>query len=597
MPERLDVHLLGTPYVTSGGHRHPPPRGNKSWALLAYLLATASAPSRRWLAELLFADANDPRGALSWNLGQLRRLLGPDASVAGDPVELRLPPGTYIDIRTLSAGTWVQALAVAGQDLLEGMAFPSSPAFEAWLLAERWRLAGAADSALREAARAKLAAGEADRAVEFASRVVAANPLDEQAQELLIRAFTAAGDREAAKQQLDACVTLFRRELGTEPGQAVRDAAVAVPRPAPGGRPATRASVVASLETGLAALDAGAVDAAVDALRRAVADAYQVDDAHLRTRALLALGSALVHGVRGRDGEGADVLLEAIKVAESAGAAAPAQAHRELGHVELLRGRYDRAQRWCRTAVTLAGDDVAERAWAHAVRGVVLTDIGHHTEAVDDLDTALTLARAAGAAQIQTWALAFAGRSHLLCRRFTRAREALVAALDLARQQRWTAFVPFPESLLADVDLAEGHTDAAAAGYEHAYALAIQLGDPCWEGFAARGIGLVANLRGDSESALEWVTQARLRCVRLPDAWLWVEGYCLDALCALAIAHRRPDAALWTADLEALATRTGMRELIARAYLHRSRLGDRTAADAARVLAAEVDNPAVLHID
>jgi hypothetical protein len=142
-----------------------------------------------------------------------------------------------------------------------------------------------------------------------------------------------------------------------------------------------------------------------------------------------------------------------------------------------------------------------------------------------------------------------------------------------------------------------GHIDAAAAAYEHAYALSIQLGDPCWEGIAARGIGLIADRRGDPETALRWVSEARERCVRLPDAWLWVEGYCLDALCALAAEHRRPAAARWAADLEALATRTGMRELVARAYVHHSRLGDRTALDAARVLAAEVDNPTVLQVD
>ena len=148
-----------------------------------------------------------------------------------------------------------------------------------------------------------------------------------------------------------------------------------------------------------------------------------------------------------------------------------------------------------------------------------------------------------------------------------------------------------------DVDLGEGHVDAAAAAYEHAYALSIQLGDPCWEGLALRGIGLVADQRGDAEAAVRWVAEAPTRCVRLPDAWLWVEGYCLDALCVLAIEHRRPEAARWVADLEALATRTGMRELVARAYLHRGRLGDRAAAEAARVLAAEVDNPAVLSVD
>lgn len=600
VPGPLAIHLLGEPHVTSGGHRHPAPRGRKAWALLVYLLTTASAPSREWLAELLFSDANDPLNALSWNLSQLRRMLGPEAKISGGPVELRLPPGTFIDIRALTTGTWVQALGVPGlgRDLLEGMAFPSSPAFEAWLLAERRRLAAAGENALREAARAKLVAGDADRAVELAIRVVAASPLDEDAQELLIRAYAAGGDRAAAQRQRDSCVELFRRELGTDPGLAVLDAADPVPLPEPRELPPTTASVTVGLETGLAAMDAGAVDAAVVALRRAVAQAHQIDDPALQSKALLALGSALVHGVRGRDGEGAGILLEAIEVTGRLEGDKPvAQAHRELGYVELLRGRYDRAQRWLHAAVSLAGDDPAERAWAHAVYGVALTDIGRHTDALHELGEALRLARVANVGPVETWALAFIGRSHLLRRDLAPARQALVAALALARDLRWTAFIPFPESLLADVDLAEGNTDAAASAYEHAYALSLELGDPCWEGLAARGIGLVANRRGDAESALRWVTEARLRCVRLPDAWLWVEGYCLDALCALAIEHRRPAATQVAADLEALATRTGMRELVARAYLHRSRLGDRAAADAADVLAAEVDNPAVLRID
>jgi DNA-binding SARP family transcriptional activator len=600
VPGPLAIHLLGRPHVTSGGGRRPAPRGRKGWALLTYLLTTASAPSREWLAELLFSDADDPLNALSWNLSQLRRLLGPETSISGGPVELRLPPGTFVDIRVLTAGTWVQAIAVPGlgRDLLEGMAFPSSPAFEAWLLAERWRFAGAAQNALREAARAKLAGGDADRAVEFASRVVAASPLDEEAQELLIRAYAATGDRAAAQRQRDSCVALFRSELGTDPGQAVLEAADPRPRRIPQARPATAAGVAVAMETGLAALDAGAVDAAVASLRIAVAQAYEVDDPALHARALLALGSALVHGVRGRDGEGAGILLEAIEMAERVGdPASGAQAHRELGYIELLRGRYDRAERWLRTAVSLAADDPAEQAWAHAVRGVALTDVGHHADALRELNEAVRLARETNVGPVEVWALTFIGRSHLLRRDFDLAREALAAGLDLARQQRWTAFVPLPEALLADVDLSEGHIDAAAAAYEHAYALSIQLGDPCWEGIAARGIGLIADRRGDPETALRWVSEARERCVRLPDAWLWVEGYCLDALCALAAEHRRPAAARWAADLEALATRTGMRELVARAYVHHSRLGDRTALDAARVLAAEVDNPTVLQVE
>jgi DNA-binding SARP family transcriptional activator len=85
MERSLAIHLLGAPHVTSGSDRQPAPRGRKAWALLAYLLATDSAPSREWLADLLFSDAEDPLNALSWNLSQLRRLLAPMPRSAASP--------------------------------------------------------------------------------------------------------------------------------------------------------------------------------------------------------------------------------------------------------------------------------------------------------------------------------------------------------------------------------------------------------------------------------------------------------------------------------------------------------------------------------
>lgn len=595
----LAVHLLGPrPRVDRGGRSQPPPRGRKGWALLAYLVLTESAPSREWLAELLFSDADDPRGALSWNLTQLRKLLGDGSSVAGEPVVLRLAPGSFVDVQALTAGTWMQAIDIPGlgRDLLEGMTFPACPGFEAWLLASRRRLAGAAEGVLREAARVRLSAGDGARAVELASRLVAANPLDEDAQELLIRGYVASGDHAAAETQRAACVAVFRRELGSDPGVAVLEAAWPQPATAPD-RPTGRAVTMARLEAGLGALDAGAVDAAIDLLRQAAAEAHEVADSQLQVQTLVALGSALVHSVRGRDGEGAGVLHEAIAAANQAGTPElAAQAHRELGYVELLRGRYDRAERWLRGAATLAGEDLTERAWALAVHGVASTDVGRYDDAARELDEALRLAVAGPVPHVEAWVWTFLGRLHLLRDELASARECLTKGLAAARALRWTAFVPLPEALLADVDLTEGHVDAAAAAYEHAHALALQLGDPCWEGYALRGLGLVAAHRGDPEAALRSISEARTQCVRLPDAYLWVEAYCLDALCTLALEHGRRDVARWIDDLEALATRTGMRELVARAYAHRGKLGDRSAAEAARVLAAEVDNPALQHL-
>ena len=602
MGETLAINLLGPqPNVVRSGQPQPAPRGRKVWALLAYLLITESAPSREWLSELLFSDADDPLNALSWNLTQLRRLLGPESSIGGEPVVLRLPPGTFVDVHALTAGTWMHAIGIPGlgRELLEGKSFPSSASFEAWLLASRRHLAGAAEGVLREAALAKLSTGDGARAVELASRLVATNPLDEDAQEILIRAYVANGDLAAAETQRDACVTLFRRELGTEPGIAVLNAADpdqqtrALPD-----RPATKTATLARLEAGLGAQDAGAADAGISLLRQAVVDAYEVDDGPLQVRTLIALGSALIHSVRGRDGEGAGILHEAIGVANRIGAPeSAAQAHRELGYVDLLRGRYDRALRWLRTATTLAGDEPTERAWALAVQGVVSTDVGRYEEALSAFQDALRLAHAGQLAQVEAWVWTHTGRIHMLRQNLDQARECLTKGLATARAVRWTAFVPLPEALLADVDLIEGRVDAAAGAHEHAHALALQLGDPCWEGLAARGLGMVAAHQGDPATALQLITEARDRCVRLPDAYLWVEGYCLDALCALAVEQGRPEAARWIEDLEALATRTGMRELVARAYAHRGKLGDRAAADAAQVLAAEVDNPALRRLE
>ena len=134
----------------------------------------------------------------------------------------------------------MQAIGIPGlgRELLEGKTFAACPGFEAWLLATRRRLAGAAEGVLREAARSKLSAGDGARAADLASRLVAANPLDEDAQELLIRAYVASGDRAAAEIQRDACVALFRRELGTDPGdgrpprRGPGPAAARAPRPA-----------------------------------------------------------------------------------------------------------------------------------------------------------------------------------------------------------------------------------------------------------------------------------------------------------------------------------------------------------------------------
>jgi hypothetical protein len=49
-----------------------------------------------------------------------------------------------------------------------------------------------------------------------------------------------------------------------------------------------------------------------------------------------------------------------------------------------------------------------------------------------------------------------------------------------------------------------GLTDAAADRCEDAFTFGCQPADPCWEGIAAGGLGLVAAARGEIERAVDW---------------------------------------------------------------------------------------------
>ena len=171
---------------------------------------------------------------------------------------------------------------------------------------------------------------------------------------------------------------------------------------------------------------------------------------------------------------------------------------------------------------------------------MVLTDTAHYQRAIEELSRSLRLSHDAGDGTQTAFTLAMLGRAHLLRDELEPAAAAFDESLARARSDNWTAFIPWPEALRGDVDLATGATDTAVERYEHAFALACQLGDPCWEGIAARGIGRAAAARDEIDKALEWLMEARTRCVRLPDAWLWIEAYTLDALC---VARRRAPAA------------------------------------------------------
>jgi DNA-binding SARP family transcriptional activator len=591
----LRIHLLGTPTVQRGGIQVQAPAGRKHWGLLTYLVRTEVPSSRERLSALLFPEADDPLGALRSALSALRRQLGPHAEVGGNPVRLALGPTAFVDVEILRTGSWVEAAALPGlgHELLDGMAFRSSPSFENWLENERRHVAGTTAAVLHEAALALLARGEADTARSHAAHLVRLNAYDENAHVLLVRCLRAVGDAEAAERQVTACTELFRRDLGIEPSPALASA-VAEPLASVGTRVSGPSAVSVLIETGMAAVDAGAPEAGVARLRGAVASARREDDPVLLARALVGLGRALVHSCRGTDEEGAEALHEGSALAERIGERRlAATGWREAGWIQFLRGRYDRAEATLARAAQLANGAEEELAWIEVILGTCRSDVGDYANATRLLLSATTRSEGLQSPEALGYALTMHAKLHVLRNELDEAAILLDRALELVDARGLNSFRSWPESFRAEIDLRHGHVDAAADAFEHAYALGCEIGDPCWESIGTRGRGLVAVERGEVERGLELLVEAPRLCRRLPDTYLWIEAYGLDALCGAAVEHGDASAKRWVGELEAIAARRGLRDLLVRATVHRARLGDPGALESARSLAAQVDNPAL----
>lgn len=586
------IQLLGSPTIEIDGSPRAF-RSRKSWAVLSYVLLSERPRSRAHLAALLFGSADDPRRALRWSLSEIRSGIGESGSLNGDPLFLDLSSDVEVDVDLVLRGTWRDAMELRGlgAELLEGMAFDGCPAFEAWLLAERRRMASASEGILHEAALSLLVSGDYRPAVSAASRAVEMNPLDEDHQALLIRSYVHDGDRESAKRQAAAYTALLATEMGVAPGPAIASALRAARR-APNEPDVDPVTVRAMIEAGVAAVDAGATESGVESLRLAVRSAEAVGQAPLLVESKVALAEALIHSLRGEDEEGTTLLHSAVSIAESAGMnLAAGRAMSTVGYVDFLRGRYHRAEQWFVRALSVAPDDRDLTAKVYTFLGSVESDRANYGRALELLEAAADMSNAPRDARRLAYSLAMHGRVHLLRGDGSRARRSLEESIRVAEGARWLAFLPWPRSLQGELEVIEGDAEAGNEILERAFAAACQLGDPCWEGAAARGLALFFDAIGDVERAFEILADAQARCNRLSDTYVWLDAYILDSLATLGVREGHPEAGDWALALSARAERSAMRELAVRAMLHRLQLGEDQLASAAVLQGREIDNP------
>lgn len=240
---KIRVRLLGGFEVWHEDRQVAGFESQKSRALLAYLLYHRGRSfSRDHLAGLLWPERGPDaaRHALRQAVYNLRSTL-PDQDghnpLLTNHLELGLNPeaGWWVDVEAFEEALRrgkekgiadPHHLTTAAQlyrgDLLAGFFVKDSPAFEEWLVTEQERLREAALEALWTLVDSYRRRGEHRFALHYARRLVAIEPLSEEAHRELMRLCVLTGRRGRALAQFEELENLLRAELGVEPLEETR---------------------------------------------------------------------------------------------------------------------------------------------------------------------------------------------------------------------------------------------------------------------------------------------------------------------------------------------------------------------------------------
>jgi DNA-binding SARP family transcriptional activator len=539
------LRLLGRPAVVADGIEVPPPKGAKVWALLAYLALSPRPRQRAELAELLFAEAADPLGALRWNLAAMRRLLDRADAFKGDVLCFDAD-AVKVDAIALDRENSLPPQGDAGhQELLAGLSFPESPTFELWLTTERHRLRRRCCSLLREAGLDAFARGDLIVLIELATDLVATEPHDEGHHALLIRALALDGRRTAALAQFDRSRAFIRAALGCEPGAAVVAAAHLPSHPRAKATRPDEDEIWGHLNVAWQSFLAGSIDHALDLGRNSVLLADLSSEVVPRIASRLYLAAMLNMSVRGWD-EAVITTAAATHLASEAGLASfEAIARGVVAGSELMRGDYRIAVDQATTGLELA-DDPDSRALNFAFLAASESDTGHHEAARRHAAQAVECAELSSDPVRHAYAYAYAAYTDLRAHHDTSARGFARRAIDACGSI--LVLKPWPMALLAELELRNGDLSAAVNRALEADGLAATTGMPYQRALAQRVLALAAARTGDHDAALERLETALVFARRTGEQgypFHWPIGWMLESLADLSERRRPADASRW----------------------------------------------------
>ena len=228
METRVQIRLFGGFDVLAGKPLDFPTR--KTRLLFAYLsMYAGEAVVRERLKGLLWSDRSEAQaaGSLRRALADIRKLLADaggehllrttasTAAVVADAVEVDAVGFLCSLAYPNEEGMRQSALDYRG-DLLAGLTSPD-PAFAAWLQVERERFRTMAINLCEQLAAVSSSKSGLDAAEALAARLVAQDPLREEAHRALIICFQRTGRKTAATRQYALCRDALAAGLGTAP--------------------------------------------------------------------------------------------------------------------------------------------------------------------------------------------------------------------------------------------------------------------------------------------------------------------------------------------------------------------------------------------
>lgn len=235
---KVEIRLLGGFEVRADGRAVHGFESQKVRGLLAYLVMPRGVPrGRERLASLFWPEhePNSARSSLRQALYNLRSTLSPaeplvsshqavtfsrdlDVEVDAEAFEEALRRGLEEDAPHLLT----QAVRLYHGDFLSGCPVRAGSELEDWIAEQRERLREGAIQALRTLIAFHRERGEHRLAVQHAQRLLALDPLAEEAHRQLMGLYSLSGRRGRALSQYEHLRNLLERELGVEPEEETR---------------------------------------------------------------------------------------------------------------------------------------------------------------------------------------------------------------------------------------------------------------------------------------------------------------------------------------------------------------------------------------